>query len=226
MEIERLTRKEAFEAMNSWRKNMFTIPDLGVEYTRVRNDLDELFKKAKEDAGGDVKSYKMDLCFGAAIYAYFKDQPWFNVRLAADDGFWRHLALKVIPDLIGARWGNDNMDHFFTIPSRIWPKALWWYLHLSLNNGDIDATKAMLLSRNFSTDTIENLVERTGRFGTNVAVYRLIMEKYAPLKNVVGNDFRKVMKLNTAKAMVLEPAMCDGKEYGYVESIFKELALS
>lgn len=212
--------------MNTWRNSVFTVQPLGTEYAQLREDLMDLFKKAKEAAGDDVKSYQMDVHFGAALYGYFKTKSWFNERLASDDGFWRHLALKVIPDLLGARWGNDNADHYFTKPSRIWPKALWWYYELSYKNGSLTDTKALLLSRNFSTDTIENLVERTGRFGTNVGVYRLIMDKYAPLKDVVGKDFRRVMKLNTAKAMVLEPAFCEGGVTGYVDSLFKELELA
>ena len=83
----------------------------------------------------------------------------------------------------------------------------------------------MLLSGNFSTDTVLNLVERTGRCGTNISVYRDIMIRYAALENVVDKDFRNVMKLNTAKAVVIEPVFSEGGVNGYVNSIFNELSL-
>ena len=87
------------------------------------------------------------------------------------------------------------------------------------------ATKEMLLSSNFTTDTILNLVERTGRSGTNISVYRYIMTRYSTVNKAEDKDFRKIMKLNTAKAVVLEPAFCVGGVQGYVESIFSELSL-
>lgn len=146
------------------------------------------------------------------------------MRLACDDGFWRHIALRVIPDLVGERWGESNSDHYYAKPSRIWPKTLWWFIHLSLC-GTTEDTKKMLLSGNFSTDTVLNLVERTGRCGTNISVYREIMVRYATLKDVADKDFRNVMKLNTAKAVVIEPVFSEGGVNGYVSSIFNELSL-
>lgn len=226
MIIERLTRKEAIQAMYSWVGSSFTVPVLGMEYGQVREDLIALFNGAKTAAEDNVRTYEMDVHFGAALYGYLTARSWFNDRLACDDGFWRHLTLRVIPDLVGQRWGNGNADHYYTKPSRIWPKALWWYIHLSLKDSGLNATKEMLLSGNFSTDSIENLVERTGRSGTNIEVYRTIMSKYGSLGNVTGLDFRKVMKLNTAKAVVLEPVFCEGGVEGYVDSIIKELSLA
>ena len=101
---------------------------------------------------------------------------------------------------------------------------MWWYFYLSFNH-DVDTTKEMLLSEYFSTDTILNLVERTGRCGTNISVYRAIMNKYAPLEDVVDKDFRNVMKLNTAKAVVIEPVFSEGGVSGYVDSLFEELSI-
>ncbi|MBR6933421.1 MAG: hypothetical protein IKH49_08985 [Bacteroidales bacterium] len=227
MKIERLSRKDAIEAMNSWVQSSFTVPALGRDYSDIRTDLCALFEAAREEVDGDVRDYRMDVCFGAALYDYFNlnKLPWFTLRLASDDGFWRHLALRVIPDLVGERWGESNADHYYAKPSRIWPKTLWWFFHLSLSGTGAEDTKKMLLSGNFSTDTVLNLVERTGRCGTNISVYREIMTRYANLKGVVDRDFRNVMKLNTAKAVVIEPVFCEGGVSGYVGSIFSELSL-
>lgn len=224
MKIERLTRKDALEAMNTWIGSSFTLPKLGKEYSQIREDLIELYNDTKDSIEDSIKSYEMDVCFGAALYDYFKTKQWFTERLASDDGFWRYLSLKVVPDLIGERWGNDNADHYYTKPSRIWLKCMWWYIHLSLNS-TTESTKGMLMSKNFSTDTILNLVERTGRGGTNIQVYRTIISLYNKLDDVSDKDFRKIMKLNTAKAMVIEPVLCEGGIKGYVSSIFKELSL-
>ena len=224
MIIERLSRKEAIEAMNSWIANSFALPVLGKEYAEIRNELLVLFDQSKEEAD-DTQGYSMDVCFGAALYMYFRQKPWFTDRLASDDGFWRHLSLRVIPDLVGKRWGNNNADHYYTKPSRIWLKTLWWYYYLSFNK-DVKTTKEMLLTDAFSTDTILNLVERTGRSGTNILVYRGIMSKYAAIEDAGPKDFRNVMKLNTAKAVVIEPVFSIGGISGYVESLFNELSLN
>ena len=110
-------------------------------------------------------------------------------------------------------------------PSRIWLKTMWWYFYLSFNK-DVETTKEMLLSEAFSTDTILNLVERTGRSGTNISVYRNIMSKYASLEDVSDKVFRSIMKLNTAKAVVIEPVFSTGGVSGYVDSLFNELSLN
>lgn len=225
MKIERLSRKDAIEAMNSWVLSSFTVPALGKDYADIRSDLSALFDAARAEAGGNVQDYRMDVCFGSALYDYFKGKTWFTQRLASDDGFWRYLALRVIPDMVGQRWGFSNADHYYSKPSRIWPKTLWWFIHLSLKGEGTESTKEMLLSGNFSTDTVLNLVERTGRCGTNIAVYREIMTRYAALERVADRDFRNIMKLNTAKAVVIEPVFCSGGVKGYVGSIFSELSL-
>ena len=224
MKIERLSRKEAIEAMNSWIANSFALPTLGKDYAEIRNDLVTMFSQSQDEAE-IVQGYEMDVCFGAALFGYMKQKPWFTDRLASDDGFWRYLSLRVVPDLVGERWGNTNADHYYTKPSRIWLKTMWWYFYLSFNK-DVETTKEMLLSEAFSTDTILNLVERTGRSGTNISVYRNIMSKYASLEDVSDKVFRSIMKLNTAKAVVIEPVFSTGGVSGYVESLFNELSLN
>jgi hypothetical protein len=211
--------------MNSWIGSSFAVPVLGVEYSAMRHDLVEMFDRSKTNAGKDARSYEADVYFATELYAYFKAKAWFNERLACDDGFWRYISLKVIPDLVGERWGNEQADHYYAKPSRIWPKSLWWYFHLSLKDYSVDETKQLLLSEHFSTDTILNLVERTGRYGTNLGVYRTIMSKYGALEDVPEKSFRKVMILNTAKSIVLEPTFFEGGVGGYVDSIFQELSL-
>lgn len=225
MKIERLSRKESIEAMHSWMASSFTPPSLGRDYSEIRSDLVSLYNQSKQDANRS-EGYALDVHFGAALFLYLRTKSWFTDRLASDDGFWRYMSLRVVPDLVGERWGNNNADHYYTKPSRIWLKTLWWYYYLSLKNSDAMQTKTMLLSDVFSTDTVLNLVERTGRSGTNISVYRAIMSKYSTLSDVKDKDFRNVMKLNTAKAVVLEPVFCIGGINGYVNSLFNELSIN
>ena len=94
MKIERLSRKEAIEAMNSWIANSFALPTLGKDYAEIRNDLVTMFSQSQDEAE-IVQGYEMDVCFGAALFGYMKQKPWFTDRLASDDGFWRYLSLRV-----------------------------------------------------------------------------------------------------------------------------------
>lgn len=226
MKVERLSKKEAAEAMTAWIDSSFALPALGKDYQEMRGDLTTLFQESRTPALDEVRSYEMDVYFGTALYAYLSRKPWFTERLAADDGFWRYLALKVVPNLVGSRWGNDNEEHYYTKPNRNWLKAIWWYVHLSMKRGGLERTKSMLLSGGFSTDTILNLVERSGRHGTNVAVYRAIMSKFASLDKPTMEGFRRVMKLNTAKSVVIEPVFFTGGIEGYVSSLFEDVDLS
>ncbi len=225
MKIERLSRKESAEAMSSWISSSYALPSIGKDYSEIRKDITGMFKETMSLYKDNIQYYRFDVCFGSLLYDYLNNMPWFTVRIASDDGFWRYLSLKVVPNIVGKRWDNNNADHYYTKPSRIWLKTLWWYFYLSLTSGNTKTTERMLLSGNFSTDTILNLVERTGKYGTNIKVYRSIMAYYSKLKDVSDSDFRKIMKLNTAKSVVIEPVLFEGGINGYVESLFKELDL-
>ena len=86
-------------------------------------------------------------------------------------------------------------------------------------------THDMLLSKNFTTDTIEALVERPGSEGYNVKLCRKIVEYYsrASYMGSMSELFRSVMKLNTARTMVMEPALCEDGIDGYVRALFTDL---
>ena len=91
--------------------------------------------------------------------------PGFNLRAAANDDFWRYLSIKVIPDVVAERWGYENESHYWSKPARIWLRSIWWYVHLSWQ-GDMQTTAKVLEASCFTTDSILNLEERTGRKGT------------------------------------------------------------
>lgn len=88
----------------------------------------------------------------------------------------------------------------------------------------MQTTAKVLETPCFTTDSILNLEERTGRKGTFINVYRYIMYYYSHIPQQVLDEYNKntetqqddlfriVMKLNTAKVMVVDPALYLGGE--------------
>ena len=234
MVIKRLNRGESQTAMEKWVAMCPQLPDVEGDYVIIRDDITKLFADVKERAieqGYRMQDYYVDEQFAVALYVYFSIKPWFSLRLAADDGFWRYLSVVVVPDIVSVRWGKDNEDHFWKIQRRIWLKQLWWYVYLSWNSSE-EMTRTILGSSNCSTDTILNFVERSGKKGTCVEAYRQIIKIYSSIpagelrKFNQGrkNDdlFRVVMKLNTARMMVMEPDLCAGGSEGYAKKLFAD----
>ena len=232
MEILKLNRGEAEKAMNEWIDSYPALPQINSDYIALRHDLKTLFQKLADEwniTNIKTQEYEADVKFGMLLYMYLKKQEWFSVRLAADDGFWRYLSLRVVPDIVAARWGKDNDSHYWSTPGRIWLKQLWWYIHLSWKDDD-STTRKIVESPNCSTDTILNFVERSGKKGTCVEAYRWIIYFYSLVPadalseyNRQGknhNLLRVVMKLNTARMMMTEPALCIGGCKGYAKKLF------
>ena len=94
------------------------------------------------------------------------------------------------------------------------------------------------MDKRFNSDTIQGLVERTGKKGTYVDVYREIVYQYNLLdfnsivkfkKQLSGgsdNLFRAIMRLNTARSLVTDPFLTKGGVSGYVNSIIKDLTIN
>lgn len=241
MIIKTLTRGQAQEEMKIWVKNYPELPFLEEELLVVREDIGALYTAIKEeiDEDSNIKKldYSLDYKFGLALYDYLSKQLGFSLRVASDDGFWRFLSLKVVPHIVAQRWGKDNDSHYWSQPTRIWLRSIWWFVHLSWQ-GDLESTRQVLSCKHFTTDTILNFEERTGRKGTYVEAYRKIIKIYSELsseviksnsrsKNGKSDDiFRVVMKLNTAKIMVMDPDLCAGGVEGYALSLFKDAGVN
>jgi len=234
MEIKRLDRGESELAMKEWVSSYPLLPSVNDDYSLIRDDMTSLFLSVVESAeknGYGIKDYYIDAQFGILLYIYLKKKSWFSLRLAADDGFWRYMSLKVIPDAVAVRWGKDNDSHYWSTPGRIWLKQIWWYVYLSWNK-DESTTREIIENPNCSTDTILNFVERTGKKGTCVDAYRWIIYFYTKIpqytvseykkKNKNHDLFRVVMKLNTARMMVAEPSLCSGGCEGYAKKLFAD----
>ena len=218
MIFKTLNMTESRKAMEEWIHLVPKLPHIEEQYLELRNTLVAIDEEVRAQYS---KDYDIDLNFGLKLYAYLKNVKGFNLRFAANDDFWRYLSLKVVPDLVSKRWGKENKSHFYERASRIWLRSLWWYIHLSWQ-GDEESTYEIL--KDNTTDEILNLVERAGRKGYYIDVYRNIMYFYSKAKNKGNRQlFRKVMVLNTARCTVMEPALCLGGEREYVKSIFRDL---
>lgn len=238
MTVKELDRNTAASAMNDWIEKCPNLPTLDADYEVIRNELHTIDAECPID-GSSRNEYMYDLNYGLRLYEYLNSQSWFNLRVASNDGFWRYLSLMVVPDLVAKRWGKDNADHYWRRGTRIWLRAMWWYVHLAWQ-GDADTTYRLLSGERFNADTVLNLEERAGRNGTHVDVYRSIVAKYglvdreriAQYDSVVrqydkrANLFRSVMKLNTAKMVSIEPALYNGGTEQYAMDLLSELGVA
>jgi len=238
MILKTLTRAEAKDAMERWRANKLELPSIESDYIKIREELQRFNKKVRTDClTRKVKQdYYIDVHFGLLVYEYLGRVIGFNLRTAANDNFWRYLSVNVVPDIVAERWGEDNDEHYWSKPARIWLRSIWWYVHLAWQ-GDATTTAKVLDSPCFSTDSILNLEERTGRKGTYIDVYRYIMYFYSHIslariedfnsgkKNRHETLFRAVMKLHTAKSIVVNPTLSLGGDKEYVRNLFLDLGV-
>lgn len=237
MKIESLSREKSKEEMSDWLNNGHELKKVSPEYEKIRSDLNSVYLQIEIGYEDNPKrDYLIDINYGIYLYEYLKSKDWFNIRIAADDGFWRYLSLVVVPNVVAKRWG-DNEKHFWQQSNRIWLKTLWWYIHLTWNENP-DKTLQIISGFSFNTDMIQGLVERAGYKGNFINVYRSIVYHYSKVpKEVIiefkkrvstksDNLFRAIMRLNTARSLVLDPCLCKGGEDGYVKSLFKDLNIN
>lgn len=233
IKIQTLSRYDAQIAMNAFiESNKKLIPDVNKEYQGIRYKLRKIHEEASDEVDQDIpEKYLYDIHMAIRLYQYLGEQDWFNLRVASDAGFWRYLSLIVIPDIVGKRWKIQYEDHYWKQPSRIWISQLWWYIYLSWQ-GSLEETWRLISMRRFSTDTIQNLVERVGKKGTYCETYRYIMYYFGKVPESVLNEFSKknkkkkydlfrtIMILHTAKSMVIEPDLFSGGPKEYARSLF------
>lgn len=227
MEWKMIRKSELKQTVDGWTTADDVLPDFSEECQPYRDCLLSIFQDTKTQSGVDNpkgKVYKFDLIFGRELYLRFKKEFSITESLAANDNFWIYLSIKVVPDIVFWRWDAGAHDRFYNKSRRIWLKTLWWYWHLSWQ-GNVQTTQRFLESN--STDEIVQLVERSSPAGYRVKLCRAIMKHYAFHCFTTGNGdamfFRRLMKLNTARSAVVEPALYEGEEEGYVKGLYDDL---
>lgn len=174
---------------------------------------------ALDTLGGDRLKYLIDIKTGIQLYSLLPPAE-LGMRSATNDDFWRYISIEVLPDLVFKRWGLVK-DRFWEKSNRIWLKTVWWYVHLSWQNS-LEKTKEYLSKPGLSTDTIAQLVERSGRHGYRIDLYRCIMAKTIE-NNFDQTEFRALMTLNTVRSVSLEPRFFDGGIPGYVNDLINRV---
>ena len=224
MTWKELSREESSERFEKYCKDKeVDCPD---EYKTLQEDIQKLFVCTLSEIGIDPveiesknNSYQVDYIFGLKFYQLLNNNYNMNIRAASTDGVWRFLSTRVVPDIVEMRYGLDHPDRFWKKPKRIWLRVIWWYIHLSWQ-GDEESTREVL--KDNSTDEILQLVDRCGRDGYRVDLYREIMKQYSLIDVAERRKekvFRRMMVLNTAKVQVIEPALVDGGEVTYVDDL-------
>ncbi len=199
--------------------------ELPERYQVLRNELVELFKVEYPKYPGRQK-YLLDLQIGLKVYELLNDKNGFTYYEANDDDVWRYISVKVIPDLTYLRYPDPEKDgirlnrkRFYSHPRRIWIKTLWWYIYLSWQ-GDTKTTYEAL--KDNGTNIISHLIERPGR-GYRLMLFRSLMREYSNQEKKSDDLFRAAAKLNLAKCKMVEPALSNEGESGFVKRIFEEL---
>lgn len=219
MNWAKLTRNAAsrkFEELKE--RNAFVPSPLNADYEALRAAVLRampLFSNGALDAG------VYDLELGLAMNKILSEHG-FGVRHAADEGVWRYLSLMVFPDYVKARWDKAQEARFWSDRSRIWLRALWWFVYVSWQ-GNEETTRAAI--NGMTTDDVVQVVERPGRRGFRVDLYRAMILA-AGSRPIGKRKIRQLMKLNTATVLMIEPSAYRGGISDYVEALYQQIDLA
>ena len=230
-----MTKEEAAELSKEWKNSESIIEimeqwdesyisELSNDYLEIRKALSEYYDSSLKKQKNNNDVYSSDLDFALNMYELFRTKYLLTSEMAADDGVWRYLQMKVIPGIVFSRWeGSDlnsriNDNRFWKDSRRMWVKSLWWYVHLSLCENSIEKTRTVLATN--STDSISQLVERPGS-GYRVDLCRAIMYRFSKSPKKSEDLLRKVMKMNTACCTTIEPLLVEEGIEEYVNYLFE-----
>ena len=222
-----LKEYEKDEYFNNIKNGMFEF-DLTEKESKLKSEIEFELSKIQYDK---KHRYDFDVKMGAALFISFNKNN-IGLRQLSDKNFWEYMSVKILPKYVFERH-NLEQHRYFAKPNlnRVWLYTSWCYFNLSYNN-NVDDTIKMLLSNNFSTDTILNLVDRKGD-GFNIDLYRQIMKAYSNVKidkNNKGLDaqhtFRFIMTLITAHNGIVEPIYYTNGVKGYVDYIFESAGVN
>lgn len=202
--------KRRFEELSV--KNNFSPVELTEEYQVLR---DKILNVISPFVATENQKSEYDIEVGLTLYRVLKELE-FDVRNASNDGVWRHISLNVFPDIVEQRWPNRVEARFWRHRSRIWLRAVWWLVHLAWQGNEEKTRKALT---GISTDMVVQIIERPGRHGFRVDLARALFRERS-LHSGSQNEFRALMKLNTARVVVVEPAFFEGGVRGYASDLY------
>lgn len=219
----KLNKRKAKICFDEMNKSGIFIPNCDENCNELKIDISNEFNKILEELDlkkEDIKTkaYDVDYMFGIKIFKLLTQKYEMTENQAGNDDIWRYIQLKVCPQIIKYRYGIKE-DRFYNKSRRIWLKTLWWYVFLAWRN-DEQTTREIL--KNNTTDTILNVIDRTGKYGYRRELYNEILYKKYLYKVIDRDQFRKIMILNTMKLQVIDPYLVDGGIKEYVEELFKE----
>ena len=221
MIITSISREEAKEQFNKYlaanEVSDVVFNKLNSDYLELRKDLLNI----ESECQGKEK-YEFDLLFAKKLYEYFAKKDYFNINIAGDIGFWRYLCTFVVPDLIERRHGLVAR-YYYEKNGALYLQAMWWYFHMGFQ---VDSQTTYNMLRKLNTDYIMQIVERQGKDGFYLDVYREIIRVICSLpdetrKKLVGGSslFGRVLIQNTAKQDNYNLTV-DGKSNIYVCDLF------
>lgn len=220
--IDKLSDVAFADLIAQWHSHAITIENS--DYEEFRGKV----LAAYETAAATGDGYQIDLDVGLCLYEILSPEKGFTLVMANDDDIWRYLSCKVFPDITYERYPKPakddirlNKKRFYLHTRRMWLKTLWWYVFLAWQG---DAKKTRNVLKDFGTDTISDFIERTGQ-GYRVLLYRQLMRSYASVKNKSSDLFNVIQKQNLVNCRTVEPALVEGAEQGYVDSLFKQLSV-
>lgn len=230
-EVSMTKAKERFDSMLNDRFEFVysNNPDLRF----LANELNSVFKNEAKDKS----PYQQDLIYGKCLYRVLSSCAWLDWSVATSSGFWRYIALYLMPQITYDRFGSKEDEklkpnalakHFYAKHERIYPYTLYWIYRIC-DQGSLEATFQFLSKPCFSTDTILNVVERMGPKGFRLDVYRLIIEKFSQLDlskyvKTIGSPnlvLRALLVEHGIKNSVYIPELFKGGVEEYVEKVFK-----
>lgn len=180
-------------------------------------------EKNKNDEGKSESKYKykFDVNLGLILHTVLN----ITEREASDNAYWEFLHLKIFPDILIKRWGLSKERIIKgSKDTRLYFKSIWWYAHIGLYNSTFEDAQKILLNDCLDTDSIVNIVERTGKNGYNLIVLNAILRmmlKYPEL-NSIDKVVRKLMFLNTAQTQVIVPNFYKNNVFDYAEDLIKK----
>ena len=175
LKLNKAKAKVCFDEMNDNNNFNSNCDESYIELRRdILNEFDTTLKELNIGINDvKAKAYEVDYIFGIKLYELLTFKYSMNENEAGNDDIWRYIQLKVCPEIIKYRYGI-NEDRYYKKARRMWLENLWWYVYLGWKDNR-ETTKTIL--KDNTTDTILNIIDRTGMYGYRKELFNEILYK-------------------------------------------------